>query len=122
MVFHTPQKHVNPKLRIDGADIEQVKEFNFLGIILNEHLNWKNHVEYLSCKISRTNGILNRLKNDLPLHIKLALYNSLVLSHINYGILVWGHDSNQVLKLPKKAVRVISQKKYNSHTELIFKE
>ncbi len=52
MVFHTPQKHVNnPKLRIDGVDIEQVKEFNFLGIILKEHLNWKNYVEYLSCKI-----------------------------------------------------------------------
>ncbi len=40
VIFHTPQKHVtNPKLRIDGIDIEQVKEFNFLGIILNEHLN-----------------------------------------------------------------------------------
>ncbi len=41
IVFHTPQKHfTNPKLRIDEADIEQVKAFTW-NYILNEHVNWK---------------------------------------------------------------------------------
>ncbi len=70
--------------------------------------------------MTRTNWILNRLNNYLPLHIKLALYNSLVVSHITYGILVWGHGS--IPQTPKKAVRIISLKKFNSHTEPIFNE
>ncbi len=62
MVFHMPHKHVMyPKLEIDHVEIQQVKEFYFLRIVLNEQLTWKNHTEYLSCKITVTNGILNRL-------------------------------------------------------------
>ncbi len=58
MVFHRPQKFVMyPKLKTDHIEIEGVKEFNFLGIVLNEQLTWKNHTEYLSATISRTNGI-----------------------------------------------------------------
>ncbi len=58
MVFHRPPKLVMyPKIKIDDVEIEQVKEFNFLGIVLNEQINWKNHTENLSCKINR-----NRLK------------------------------------------------------------
>ncbi len=102
MVFHPHQEQVSsPKLQINEVEIEQVKEFNLLGIVINEQLNWKSHMEHISCKISRTNGILNRLKHYLPLHIKLALYNSLVLSDINYRILPWRHDSDRILKLQK---------------------
>ncbi len=99
-VFHTHQKAIlSPKLQINGVEIIQVKNFNFLGVVINEHLNWKNHVEYISCKISRTNGILNRLKNYLPVCLMLTLDNSLILSHINYGILARGHDCKRILKL-----------------------
>ncbi len=72
--------------------------------------------------MTRTSGILNRLKYYLPLQIKLALYNSLILSHINYGILTWGFASDRILKLQKKAVRMISRSKYNAHTDPLFKE
>ncbi len=97
MMFHMPQKHIRcPKLKIDQVEIEQVKDFNLLGIVIDRQLNWKSHVEYIFCKITRTNCILNRLKHYLPLHIKFSLYNSLILSHINYGILAWGHESNRI--------------------------
>ncbi len=123
MVFHRSQKHVMyPKIKIDQIEIEQVKEFNFFGIVLNEQLTWNNHTAYLSCKISRTNVILNRLIYYLPLKIKLALYNSLILFHINYGILTWGFVSDRIHKLQKKAVQIILLSKYNAHTDPLFKE
>ncbi len=51
MFFHTYQITIaSPKLQINGVEIIQVKNFNFLGVVMNEHLNWKNHVEYISCK------------------------------------------------------------------------
>ncbi len=60
-----------------------------MEIVIDEQLNWKGHAEYILCKITKTNGILNRLKHYLPLNIKLSLYNLLILSHINYGVLAW---------------------------------
>ena len=73
-------------------------------------------------KNSWTNGILNRLKRVVPMQVKLALYNSLVLSHINYGLLAWGHVQERIFKLQKKSVRIITCSKYNAHSMPIFKK
>ncbi len=43
-------------------------------------------------------------------------------AYINYGILAWGHDCKRIFKRQKKTVRIISVRKYNAHTEQIFKE
>ena len=123
MVFHTAQKNiVYPNLEIDGTAIEQVSTFNLLGIIFDENLTWKHHIDYICNKISRTNGILNRIKHYIPLHVKLSLYNSLVLSHLNYGILAWGLVNGRIIKLQKRSIRTVTASKYNAHTEPIFKE
>ena len=74
-----------------------------------------------SQKKNRSLGILNRLKHYLPLNIKNLMYNSLVLSHLNYGILLWGFTDERIFKLQKKVLRVISLNKYNAHTDPIFK-
>ena len=51
----------------------------------------KKHVNKIANKCSKTTGVLNKLKHVLPLDIKTLLYNSLILSHINYCITVWGY-------------------------------
>ena len=50
------------------------------------------------------------------------IYNTFILSKINYGILTWGYESESILKLQKKAARIITLAKYNAHTEPIFKK
>ncbi len=64
IVFHKPKKKINPNN--DDTIIERVQEFNFLGLILNENLNWKNHINKISNKISSSIGILNKQKYFLP--------------------------------------------------------
>ena len=71
-----------------------------------EHLNWKSHVETFSNKCSKTIGVLNKLKYCLPLTIKLILYNSLILPHLNYGIMTWGYKCDIINTLQKKAIRI----------------
>ncbi len=123
MIFHKPQKKV-PLLHLIMNDtvIEQVPNFDFLGLMLNENLNWKNHIDKIANKISRSIGILNRQKYFLPLQSRLHIYSSLILSHINFGILSWGYQCERIIKLQKKAVRIISLSKYNAHTEPILKD
>ncbi len=67
-------------------------------------------------------GILNRLKRFLPIQTKVLIYNSLVLSHLNFGILLWGFKCDKVFKLLNKIVRILSLSKYNAHTDALFKE
>ena len=67
-------------------------------------------------------GILNRLKYVLPLGIKIMLYNTLILPHINYCIMAWGYKGTRLLKIQKKAVRIITLSGYSSHSEPLFKQ
>jgi hypothetical protein len=93
MIFHHPNKKFNePQIAINNIQIEQGTSFNFLGITIDKQLTWKQHVDKICGKISRAIGILNKLKNLLPLQIKINMYNSMISSHINYGILAWGNN------------------------------
>ena len=77
----------------------------------------KKHVNKIANKCSKTTGDLNKLKHVLPLDIKTLLYNSLILSHINYCIAVWGYKGSRILRIKKTAVRIITLNRYNSNTE-----
>ena len=109
-------------LNIGGENIDCVNNFNFLGIVLNHHLNWHSHTNIIANKICKIIGILNKLKHILPRQILSNIYTSLVTPHLNYGILLWGHDATRIDKLQKKAIRTIKKSKYNAHTEPIFKK
>ena len=65
-------------------------------------MTWKNHTDKIGSKIAKTIGILNRMKRMLPLDIKITIYNYPVLSHLNFGILAWGFESERLMKLQKK--------------------
>ena len=100
MIFQKVDKDVQHlTLNIDNTNIERVYEFNFLGLILDANLNWKKHLGKISNQCSKKIGILNKLKHTLPQEIKIILYNSLILPHINYCIMAWGFHSNRILKL-----------------------
>ena len=62
MIFQMPQKRV-PQLsfNIEGLHIEQVYEFNFLGLIIEANLNGKAHLNAIGTKVSRIIGLLHLL-------------------------------------------------------------
>ena len=103
MVFHRKQKNVREiNLSIDHNQIEQIPVFNFLGIIFDENLSWKNHTKMIANKISRVTGMLYRLKSVFPKEVLVTLYTTLIASYIHYGLLVWGMDCNRIEGLQKK--------------------
>ena len=104
MIFHVPRKETQTlTLKIDNTNIEQVNEFNFLGLTLDANLTWKIHVNKIANKCSKTTGVLNKLKHVLPLDIKTLIYNSLLLSHINYCFTVWGYKGCRILRIKKSS-------------------
>ena len=123
MIFHMPQRKLNPPIiKIDEIQLEPISNFNFLGIIINENINWSKHINKISYSISKTIGIIRKLKNVLPSSVLLTIYNSLILPQLTYGILVWGYESNCIFKLQKMALRAMTSSKYNAHTNPLFKK
>ena len=75
---------------LDGTELARVKKTKFLGLIIDENLTWKYHIDSVTNRISCNIGVINKLKSFIPEKILYSLYFSLVLPYINYGILVWG--------------------------------
>ncbi len=66
MIFHNPKKKVNNlHIKIENTYIERVKELDFLGLIINENLNWKAHINKIANKISKKYGNLKQTKTLL---------------------------------------------------------
>ena len=126
MIFHYRQRVLTqndiPCLMINNTLIERVTEFNFLGLTVNECMNWNSHVQKIANKISRTLGVRNKLKRYLPISAMKLMYDSLILSHPQFGITNWGFERDRISKLQKRALRIMTNSRYNAHTEPLFKQ
>ena len=54
-----PQKLL--MLSLDNTALERVNSLKFLGVILDETINWNRHIELVENKISKNIGILYRV-------------------------------------------------------------
>ena len=92
MLFGTRKRIKNQSVRLIYRDnvIEVVNEFKYLGVLFDNCLKWDIHISKTVSKISRTISCIKRIKYYLPKRILKLLYDSLILSHIDYGIVLWG--------------------------------
>ena len=51
----------------------------------------------------------------------ILIYTSLIESHINYCILLWGTNYDKTFKLQKQAIRTITLNHFKAHTSPLFK-
>ena len=87
---NAPKRAPNLLFNIARMHIEQVTEFNFLGLLIDSNLNWKAHLNAISTKISRIIVLLHKLKYIFPKQVLHSIYNSLIMPHLNYSLLAWG--------------------------------
>ena len=95
LFFHFPQCRITDidlSLKLNDQRIDCIHEFNFLGTIIHETLEWTRHIDKVANKISRTLGILNKLKHVLPVYTLKTMYDALIVPHLNYNILLWGFN------------------------------
>ena len=125
MLFTLKRGIYSLNLSFDGTLVEEKKETTFLGLIIDNKLNWKGHIAHVCNKISKSIAILRFLKTSFPKRILKMIYMSLIHSHINYCNLIWGaaEKSNllPILLLQKKAIRIINMSGYLDESQPIFK-
>ena len=122
VVFHPPQKKVNfpMELKLNQKSIKQEISFKYLGVMMDWSLSWKDHVHQVSKKISRSIGILLKLRHFVDTRILVNIYYSIIYPFLTYGVMIWGNTYTSTIKplitLQKKAIRVISFSNYLAHT------
>ena len=78
-------------INIDGNNINRVNKINYLGVFIDDKLNWQPHIEYLCKKSSKISGMIYKVRKYMGNKLLLSqLYYALAHSHIHYGITVWG--------------------------------
>ena len=122
MIFTPKNKNeITPVIKINDNRIDRVSEFCFLGVNIDGKMTWNSHINKIATKISRTIGLFHKLKYFLPIFTMRTLYCSLILPHLTYCNLAWGKNITRLNKLQKKAVRAITNSKFNAHTEPLLK-
>ena len=69
--------------------LERKDYIKYLGVFLDKHLSWKPHIDYISLKISKTIGLISKLRHSVPVQILISLYNSLILPFIIWLIVFY---------------------------------
>ena len=124
---------VNPKLRApqmqfsllyDDTCIGNDKSLKYIGVELDQELNFLPHLTKIENKLSQNVGIITKLKHYLFNSALLMLYYSIVYPHILYGIILWGSTCTSHLKklqlLQNKAMRAICSLNWREHATPCF--
>jgi len=114
---------VSKLIRVPNA---KEKTICMLGLNLDDRLSFKLHVDHIRGKIASSLYSLNKVKNLLDKKALKSIYYALIHSHLNYCCLIYNCATDSslscLIKLQKRAIRVVSKAKYNSHSGRLFKE
>lgn len=126
LIFSNKNDDIDLQLELNGIRIERTTHTKILGIIIDDKLSFKRHIDNTVNKLLKFTYILYRLKDVVPKSALLTLYNSLIYSHLLYGITAWGSASNYIIRplilLQKRIVRTLGgARSFIDHTNPMFK-
>ena len=107
------------KLIIGHCQINLVNDTKFLGLYIDQHLNWACHLTKVRLKISSGLFMLNNVRNLIPSEQKKTIYMSFINSHLVYGAMLWGPMSlagsrSKLHNSQIKAIKAINNTKINN--------
>ena len=88
----------NISIKLNGTNLESCESYKYLGVYFDKNLNWKVHIDYICEKISKSCGLLAKIRNCVETETIREIYHALVHSYMKYGILAWGTASKTALK------------------------
>ena len=116
----------NLKLSCNGSEIEQITSHKLLGVKLDNHLSFTEHIDDICKKVSQRIAVLKKIKRNLPLAERKLYFKALIKPIMLYGSCTWCTASeenvNRVSKLQKRAARVILDADIGERSELLFRQ
>ena len=126
LVFSLSKNKPNINLFINGEALKEVQYAKYLGILIDNKLNWGPHISAVNLKLSRGLGLLAKIRHFVPKNTLRSLYYTFINPHIDYNLLNWGMASptnlETISKKIKKAIRIMAFKSSDDPTLPLFKE
>ena len=112
-------------LKINNEIVAEKAYAKYLGIIFDNKLTWHFHIEHIALKLTKSNGLIAKLRHFISLDKLKLIYNALIQPHLDYGSLSWSSASdsqlNRLTKLQNKTVKLMSfKKRFHSPTPLFL--
>ena len=116
MIFGTPQKLLNLQytqiaIKVYNVPIKQVQSVKYLGVCLDQHMTWQDHVKYTSNKIASRLALLRRVRKYLTIDSAKLLANSLILPYYDYCSVSWSTCNKRtkdiLIKQHKQMARIV---------------
>jgi hypothetical protein len=112
MYFHNRHHYLceKPRVMYNNKEINYCSQSKLLGLHITQNLNWKMHIQNLYLNLSQIYYITKSIKDTVSQQIILYIYYVHLLTHLQYSIICWGHDSDciKIFRLQKKVIRLIS--------------
>ena len=114
------------QVKINGTELEVVSKIKYVGILLDNSLDWKGQVQAVSLKVSRGLGILKHANKFLPFSALTSLYTSIVEPHFRYCCSVWGcadtTEINRLQKLQNRAARIVTNSSFDTSSNQLIEK
>ena len=107
-------------LQIPGKGIERVTKFNYLGVMLDEQLHWKEHTDSICNKVNRRLELLARIRSCLTLRAAKCVFNTRIEPILCYTDTVWGElsatSSKTLQRLQNRVARIVLRRDSSKDT------
>ena len=114
----------HPYIAIRGSIVNRVRVTKFLGVLIDEHLNWREHIKMVYGKINKCLAILYKSSQVLFIDSLRLLYCALFLPHLDYCCEVWGSTYKSSLECisccQRKAIRIVCRRGKREHARPLF--
>ena len=74
------------KIKIGQNEIIQKDNIKYLGIIIDNKINWTQHINYLNAKLCKDSWVISKLKKYVNIHTLKIIYHSLIYYHLKYCV------------------------------------
>ena len=132
LTIHARKGPVSPesngdRISMAGVFIPAVDNYRHLGLIINEHLTWTNHIDSVYTTCAQKIGMLNRLSHSVDKNTLARIYLGFIRPRLEYACALWcGENTDKIVKLQKKfccrhGLDIVSLNVHFSyHTLLLF--
>ena len=117
-------RNSNLEIRLNAEVLSQCSSVLFLGVVIDECLKFDKHIDRTVSKLSKSIGILYKLRSRVPYETLKSVYHSFIETYLNYCSIIFGNAYPSHLRslvvAQKRCVRIIANENQYSHSDPIF--
>ena len=111
MLFSNQTVPVERAIMMNGVALKRVEDREFLGIIMENNLCFREQINNICKKLSRGTGVMYRMSGVVPRDVLKKIYFAIVYPYLCYAVISWGGSGvgncSRVTRAHRRAVKLL---------------